>query len=121
MARIPKLAVWVCHGSEGGLDFSEVAQMRGKLKTLAHDVMDVRRKLVSDDVGEVIEVMKDGSGELSGVDAVKHFQVSCAASVTGCVLGVTFFSRRHVSCILQAFHLATWINRIVIVIQNPNK
>ena len=70
----------------------QVAQMREKLKTLAHDVMDVRRKLVSDDVGEVIEVMKDVTGESSGVDAVKHFQASCAASATGCVCGVTALS-----------------------------
>ena len=100
----------------------QVAQMREQLKTLVHDVMHVRRKLVSDDVGEVFDVMKDVTGESSGVDSVMQFQASCAATCHWmCLWRHCSFSRRHVSCILQAFHLATRINRLVIGIQNSNK
>ena len=50
------------------------------LKSLAHDMMDVTGKLVSVEVDEEFDVMKDVVAESSGVDADKHSEASCAAS-----------------------------------------
>ena len=58
----------------------QVAQMREMLKSLVHDMTDVKGKLVSVKVDEDSDVMKDVKGKPSSVNDDKHSDASRAAS-----------------------------------------